>query len=83
MTSSGVEKVTISLPQDSLALADRLAETWSTTRSGVVVQLLEREKEARVRVLMKEGYLEMASENRRDAEEALNLTREVILGDGS
>ena len=83
MTSSGVEKVTISLPKDSLDLADRLAETWSTTRSGVVVQLLEREKEARVRVLMKEGYLEMASENRRDAEEALNLTREVILGDGS
>ena len=83
MASTRVEKVTISLPTDSLAVADRLAETWSTTRSGVVAQLLKQEEEARVRALMKEGYLEMAPENRREAEEALNLTREIMLGDGS
>ena len=79
MASTGVYEITISLPADSLAIADRLAETWSTTRSGVVVQLLKQE-EARVRALMKEGYLEMGSENRRDAEEALELTRGVMLG---
>ena len=43
MPRTGVHKVTIDLPTDSLALADRLAETWSTTRSGVVVQLLKQE----------------------------------------
>jgi len=28
---------------------------------------------------MAEGYIEMAEENLREAEEALNLTREVVL----
>ena len=79
MASTGVEKVTISLPKDSVALADRLAETWSTTRSGVVARLLEQQEEARVLALMREGYIEMAAENVRDAEEALGLTREVML----
>ena len=79
MASTRVEKVTISLPKDSLALADRLAKTWSTTRSGVVARLLEHAEEARVQALMKEGYIEMAAENLRDAEEALGLTREVML----
>ena len=79
MASTGVYEITISLPADFLAIADRLAKTWSTTRSGVVVQLLKQEDE-RVRALMREGYLEMGSENRRDAEEALELTRGVMLG---
>ncbi len=79
MASTGVEKVTISLPKDSLALADRLAETWSTTRSGVVARLLQQAEEARVQALMREGYIAMAAENLRDAEEALELTREVML----
>ena len=79
MASTGVQRVTISLPKDSLALADRLAETWSTTRSGVVARLLKQAEEARVRALMEEGYIAMAAENLRDAEEALELTREVML----
>ena len=79
MASTGVQRVTISLPKDSLALADRLAETWSTTRSGVVARLLQQAEEARVRALMREGYIEMAADNLRDAEEALELTREVML----
>lgn len=79
MVTTGVERVTISLPKDSLALADRLAETWSTTRSGVVARLLQQAEEARVRALMEEGYIAMAAENLRDAEEALELTREVML----
>ena len=82
MARAGVHEVTISLSADSLALADRLAETWSTTRSGVVAQLLEHAEEARVQALMKEGYIEMAAENLRDAEEALGLTREVMLRNG-
>lgn len=79
MVTTGVERVTISLPKDSLALADRLAETWSTTRSGVVARLLQQAEEARVRALMEEGYIAMDAENLRDAEEALELTREVML----
>ena len=81
--STEVKRVTISLPADSLAFADLLSETWSTTRSGVVVRLLKLEEQARVRALMKEGYVEMASENRRDAEEAFGAAGEVMLGDSS
>ncbi|MDP2952884.1 MAG: ribbon-helix-helix protein, CopG family, partial [Chloroflexota bacterium] len=39
-------KVTISLPRDLLALADRLARERSTTRSAVIAELLEKEEEA-------------------------------------
>ena len=34
-----------------------------------------------IQALMAEGYREMGEENRREAEEVLNLTREVILRD--
>ena len=81
MAGTRVEKVTIRLSEDSLAFADSLAEEWSTTRSGVVARLLDQEHEARVRTLMEEGYRVMAFENRRDAEEALSLAREVMLLD--
>ena len=46
------------------------------------MRFLEQE-EARVQALMKEGYLEMTSENRRDAEAAFGAIREVILGGDS
>ncbi len=81
MDSTGVEKVTIRLSEDSLAFADRLAEEWSTTRSGVVARLLDQAAESHVRDLMEEGYRAMAPENRRDAEEAMGLAREVMLRD--
>ena len=81
MASPSVKRVTIGLPPESLAFADRLAKEWSTTRSGVVARLLDQERKARVRILMEEGYREMASENRRHAEEALRLAREVMLLD--
>ena len=67
-----VSKITISLPPSLLKFADLLAREKSTSRSGIIAKLLEKEEEARTEALMAEGYLEMA-------EEALNLTREVVL----
>ena len=74
-----VSKVTISLPQSLLKFADLLAREKSMTRSGVIAKLLEKEEEARTESLMAEGYVELAEENIREAEEALNLTREVVM----
>lgn len=82
MSKKKVNKVTISLPQYLLEYADRLAKERATTRSGVVCQLLKKEETEEINALMAEGYKEMAEENLREAEEALNLTREVILRDG-
>ena len=79
MGTSQVAKVTISLPPHLLAYADSLAKGRSVTRSRLISQLLEREEEAEMQESMALGYREMADENRREAEEALNLTSEVIL----
>ena len=76
-----VAKVTISLPQHLLDLADRLAREGGTTRSAVICELLEKEEKARVQALMAEGYQEMAEENRRLAQEAFPLTSETVLRD--
>ena len=75
-----VAKITISLPKPLLHFADQLAHERSTTRSGVIAQLLEKEEKAVIEVLMAEGYREMADENRRLAEEAFPLATEMVLG---
>jgi metal-responsive CopG/Arc/MetJ family transcriptional regulator len=75
-------KVTISLPRALLELADRLAEERSTTRSAVIAELLWKEERTQTELVMAEGYRQLADENRRESEEALNLTSEVILRDG-
>ena len=75
-------KITISLPKELLDFADHLAIEQSTSRSGVFARLLEKEEEARVQSLMAKGYGEIGEENRREAEEALNLTNTVVLRDG-
>lgn len=81
MATQRVSKVTISLPNELLQFADRLAKEGATTRSGVIAELLTKEEESRVQALMAKGYLEFAEENLREAEEALNLTSEVVLRD--
>ena len=82
MVEQKVAKITISLRKELLDVADRLAKERSTTRSGVIAELLDSEEEARIQALMAEGYRTMAEENLREAEEALNLTSEVVLRDG-
>ena len=77
-----VSKVTISLPRPLLDLADRLARERSTTRSGMIAELLRKEEKAGIQSHMAQGYREVAEENRREAEEALNLTSAVIVRDG-
>ena len=71
-------KITISLPQSLLELADRIARERSTTRSGVIAQLLKKEEEEIIRGLMEQGYREMAEENLRLAEEAFPYTSQMI-----
>ena len=40
---------------------------------------MKKEEEAGIEAVMAEGYKQMAEENLREAEEALNLTSEVML----
>ncbi len=55
-------RTTISLRQDLVDLADRLARERSTSRSGVIAHLLEREARALTEALMDKGYRELAEE---------------------
>ena len=82
MVEQKVGKVTISLPRSLLDFTDRLAKIRSTTRSGIIAELLKREEEAQTNTLMAEGYRDMGEENLTDAERSLNLTREVVLQNG-
>ena len=81
MPNANTAKITISLPRDLVQLADELASERSTTRSGLVADLLRNEEEARVELLMAQGYRALRQENRDEAEEALGLTREIVLRD--
>lgn len=79
MGQGNVAKITISLPKDLLDFADQLARERSTSRSGVIAELLENEEESRIQALMAEGYREMGEENLRLAEEAFPLASETLL----
>ncbi len=78
MTQQKASKITISLPSSLLDVADRLAQERSTTRSGVIAELLKKEEEAIVLMLMEQGYHELAEENRLLAEEAFPITSQMI-----
>ena len=82
MGKQKVAKITISLPKELLDLVDRLAKEQSTSRSGLIAELLRNEEKGRISLLMAQGYRELSHENRDEAEEALTLTREVVLRDG-
>lgn len=78
MVQQKAAKVTISLPKDLLAMADRIALERSTTRSGVIAELLQKEEEARIQALMEKGYRKMAEEDHHLAEESFPPTSEMI-----
>ena len=82
MSEQRVSNITISLPRPLLDLADSLARERSTTRSGMIAELLKKEETAGIQWHMAQGYREVAEENLREAEEALNLTSAIIARDG-
>ena len=79
MPKEPIAKITISMPRELVTFADRLAGEKSTSRSGVIADLLRKAQEEQIEALMAEGYREMAEENLALAEQALTLTAEVML----
>ena len=79
MSERTVAKVTISLSQELLEVADRLARERKISRSRVIADLIEKEAKDQVHVLMAEGYQESAQENLRLAQEAFPLASDVIM----
>jgi metal-responsive CopG/Arc/MetJ family transcriptional regulator len=74
MSSTTIKKVTISLPEELLAFADSRAGDQRISRSGVISDLLERERLRQVEALAREGYERYA----REAEEFAEATAKAI-----
>ena len=76
--SRKVERLTISVPSDLIALTDEIANEWKVSRSKVVSTCLQELAYKRLRHDMAEGYKVMAKENLRFAREAAETAQEVI-----
>lgn len=63
MASIDSKKVTISLPAELVAYADRKARERRSTRSGIIRELLQRMRDREVEELAREGYAFYARES--------------------
>ncbi|MBM3119318.1 MAG: ribbon-helix-helix protein, CopG family [Chloroflexi bacterium] len=73
-----VEKLTISLPKDLIALTDKIAKERGISRSKVVSACLQEFAEKRLRAEMEEGYRAMAEEQKRFAKMSFELQRRTV-----
>jgi len=73
-----VEKLTISLPKDLIALTDEIAAEMKVSRSKVVSSCLRELAEKRLCAEMEEGYKAMAKEQRQFAKISFELQRRVV-----
>lgn len=75
-------KIAISLPENLLMTLDQLAKKWNTTRSGAVARLIKQAEEKELEAQLREGYLELAEINRREAEFFFPAQYEVVQKNG-
>jgi len=73
-----IERITISLPRDLVALTDEIAHEKKISRSKVVSVCLQELAGKRLRREMEEGYKAMANEHLMLAREAIKIAHEVI-----
>lgn len=73
--------ISVSLGEDLLQRVDRLAQQEKVTRSSLIEKAIELYERRRVERQMAEGYLALAEENSRWAEEALESFWEVVKDD--
>lgn len=62
MSSTDTRKVTISMPEELIVFADRMADALGLTRSGYIAEMLERARERELERLGAEGYRFFSSE---------------------
>jgi metal-responsive CopG/Arc/MetJ family transcriptional regulator len=73
-----VDKVTVSLPRNIVAYADRRAREERTSRSRVIADALERARAADEQALAAEGYQFYAAEASAFAESSLGAVAEAL-----
>lgn len=63
MPATDTKKVTISMPQELLVFADRMADALGLTRSGLFAEMLEKARDRELERLAAEGYQFYSSES--------------------
>ena len=63
MPATDTKKVTISMPQELLVFADRMADALGLTRSGLFAEMLEKVRDRELERLAAEGYQFYSSES--------------------
>ena len=71
-------KMTVSIPEELVKIADRVAKERKTSRSKVVSSCLEELAKRKLNAELEEGYRAMAKVNKQVADEAFTAQREVV-----
>lgn len=75
---SQTAKLTVSIPQNLISLADQIASERKISRSKLVSSCLQELAEKRMIVEMEEGYKAMADESREFTSMTSEIAHEVI-----
>jgi len=75
---SNVVKVTVSVPEDLVIMADKVAKERKTSRSKVVSSCLEQLAKQRFLADLEEGYRAMAKINEQHAADTYQAQSEVV-----
>jgi metal-responsive CopG/Arc/MetJ family transcriptional regulator len=76
---SKLAKITLSIPQELVTLADNIAAEKKISRSQAISQCLRELETHLTNQALKEGYLAMAEEHKKSAERSLAAQSEIIL----
>jgi metal-responsive CopG/Arc/MetJ family transcriptional regulator len=74
-------KVTVSLHPSLLALLDRFARKWGTTRSGALAELLRQVEQEEIEREMEEGYVALSETSKGEVEAFMPAQEEVVNSD--
>jgi len=72
------KKVTVSMSEELLAFADRMAESFGKTRSGFIASLLAEARERELERLAAEGYRYFSAEAREFAAASESAVAEAL-----
>ncbi len=81
MAVAGTKKVTISVSEELLAFADRMATSMGATRSGFISSVLNEVREREMELLAAEGYRYFGSEAQEFAAASGSAVAEAIGGE--
>ena len=76
--STQVVKLTVSIPEELVKMADKVAKERKTSRSKVVSSCLQELAKQRLQAELEEGYRAMAKVNKQLANETFEAQREVV-----